>query len=247
MGLKNQTPTSKNYMNKIFDKEYNPVKYHRRSIRLKEYDYSSPGAYFVTICTQRGENIFGKISHRKINLGKFGKIVKSTWLDLPKHYPNIRIDVFSIMPNHFHGILFLDVGARFIVPKIKEKLGFDKSNPYIKNNPMVSDRTTLGKIIRFFKAKTTYQIRNLTNLHYFQWQRSYYEHVIRNEEKLNLIRQYILYNPLQWQYDQENPEHIQDKGYQEEWGDFERLIFGKSIMQQARMLVVPKGKSDILV
>jgi REP element-mobilizing transposase RayT len=184
------------------------------------------------------ECVLGKIQNSKVKLSPIGEVVYRCWKEIPNHFNMVKLDVFTVMPNHFHAILFLEVGARFIVPKIKEKSGFDKSNPYIKNNPMALNQPTLGKIIRSFKAKTAHQIRKYIKFNHFQWQRNYYEHVIRNEEELNLIRRYILYNTLQWQYDRENPEHVQDKGYQDEWGDFERKIFGEDIMQQARMPVV---------
>jgi len=212
-------------MDKISDSKYNPQKYHRRSIRLKDYDYSQAGAYFVTICVKEKKPGFGNIQKGKMMLSPFGKIAYRCWKQIPSYFDLVKLDTFLIMPNHFHCILFLNVGARFIVPYNKE--GFDKSNPYIRNNPMVSNPTTLGKIIRFFKAKTTHQVRNIANFKYFQWQRNYYEHVVRNENELNLIRQYILYNPLQWQYDRENPEHIQDKSYENQWGDFEEILYGK--------------------
>jgi putative transposase len=174
-------------MDKILSK-CNPEKHHRRSIRLKEYDYSTPGAYFVTICVNDNRCLFGKVKSGKVVLSRVGKFVYQCWREIPYHFDSVKLVIFAIMPNHFHSILFLDVGARFIVPK----MGFDKSNPYIKNNPMVLTQPTLGKIIISFKAKTTHQIRKYTKFNNFQWQRNYYEHIIRNEEKLNLIREYIL-------------------------------------------------------
>ncbi len=200
-------------------------KHHRRSIRLKDYDYSHSGAYFVTICMKEMKCILGKIQNGKMRLSRIGRIIHQYWEEIPNHFDSVKLDVFVVMPDHLHGILFLNVGARFIVPYNKE--GFDKSNPYIKNNPMAVDRITLGKIIRFFKAKTTHKIRNFTNFDHFQWQRNYYEHVIRNENELNRILEYVLYNPLQWQFDRGNPEYIHDKNYDVQWTDFERLIYGK--------------------
>jgi len=89
---------------------YNPEKHRRRTIRLQDYDYSQAGAYFITVCTKNRECLFGEISDGKIVLNEFGQIVESVWLDLPKHYPNIELDAFVIMPNHIHGIVFI-VGA----------------------------------------------------------------------------------------------------------------------------------------
>ncbi len=189
-------------MDKISDKE----KHHRRSIRLRDFDYSRPGAYFITICIHKGKSILGKILDGKINLSKFGKIVKSTWLDLPKYYPNIRIDVFTIMPNHFHGIIFI-VGAG------------------LKPAPT---KYPLSEIIRGFKTFSSRRINEMRHMPGIPvWQRNYYEHVVRNENELNLIREYILYNPLQWQYDRENPESVPDDNYKNQWGGFEEMLYEK--------------------
>ncbi len=107
------------------------------------------------------------------------------------------------------------MAARFIASNKREtdktlhhKPGFDKSNHYIKNNPMLSNPATLGKIMRSFKAQSTHMIRNAANYSDFQWQRNYYDHIVRNEEELNRIREYIIYNPMKWQYDRENPDYI---------------------------------------
>jgi REP element-mobilizing transposase RayT len=90
--------------------KYNPEMHHRRSIRLKDYDYSQTGAYFVTICTQNKEYLFGNVINGEMSLNDAGRIVASAWNDLPGHNDNILLDVFSIMPNHFHGIILI-VGA----------------------------------------------------------------------------------------------------------------------------------------
>jgi putative transposase len=186
-------------------------KHHRRSISLKEYDYSTPVAYFVTICMHRSEKVFGRIIKAEINLNKFGKIVRSTWVDLPKYYPNIQLDLFVIIPNHVHGIIFI-VGAGF--------------------KPVPADYP-LSEIVRGFKtfsSRCINEIRNIAGLPV--WQRNYYEHVVRNEKELNRIREYILYNPLQWQFDRENPEHIQNTNYDVQWDDFSKLIYGKQKMNR---------------
>ncbi|MBI4683330.1 MAG: transposase [Nitrospirae bacterium] len=90
--------------------KYNPDIHHRRSIRLKEYDYSQAGAYFVTICTQNRDCTFGDIVGREMRLNDAGRMVEIIWNDLPGHNDNIELDEFIVMPNHFHGIIFI-VGA----------------------------------------------------------------------------------------------------------------------------------------
>ena len=86
--------------------KYNPDTHHRRSIRLKGYDYSQDGAYFVTICTHNIECLFGKIVDGEMRINEWGKIAERCWLEIPQHYPNVSLDEFVIMPNHIYGILF---------------------------------------------------------------------------------------------------------------------------------------------
>jgi len=205
----------------------NQEKHHRRSIRLKDYDYSKEGAYFVTICTHNRECIFGEIVNGEMYLNEYGKIVKSTLLDLSNHNQNIELDEFVIMPNHIHFILFI-VGARFIVPNKSE---FNRSTPNIKNNPMVIPKITLGAIVRRFKAKICFLINksgfDKSNPCRFKWQRNYYEHIIRNEDELNSIREYIINNPLKWEFDRENKNHIYNEDYNKQWHNLEVKIYGK--------------------
>ncbi len=198
----------------------------RRPIRLRQYDYSQTGAYFITVCTYNRNCLFGKIINGRIELNDAAKVVNQCWLEIPNHFLDIQVDEFVIMPNHLHGII-MKVGARFIVPN---DLGFDKSNPYIDNNPMMTSLFTLGKIIRAFKARTSHIIRTTTNLSHFKWQRNYYEHIIRNEDELNRIREYIINNPLQWEYDRENVRRISNKANQ--WQALEEVIYGKTEKQQ---------------
>lgn len=161
----------------------------RKSIRLKDYDYSQAGAYFVTICVKNGECVLGEVSDGKVKLNEMGSVLENTWYELLRHYPSITLDEFVVMPNHFHGIIMLDVGAQFIAPFCV--MG------------VINHAPTLGKIIRHFKAKSSYLIHK-TNQDFF-WQRNYFEHVIRNENDLSKIREYIQNNPLKWELDPENP------------------------------------------
>ncbi|HHT9132345.1 MAG TPA: transposase [Candidatus Tripitaka californicus] len=184
--------------------------FNRRSIRLKGYDYSQPGAYFVTICTKNRLQVLGKVADSETTLSEIGEVVNSVWLDLPRHYFNIEQDIFVIMPNHVHGIIFI-VGAGF--------------KPAPTN---ATKRHTLSEVVRGFK---TFSSRHINEMRATQgipvWQRNYYEHVIRNEDELNCIREYIINNPLQWQFDRENPMRIQDKTYEKLWGPIEEVIYGK--------------------
>jgi len=172
---------------------YNPEKHHRRSVRLPKFDYKQPGAYFVTICTQNRECLFGTAADGKIQMNDAGRIAQVSWRGLPSQFSNISLDAFVVMPNHVHGIIL--VGAQFIAPS---------DSP--RNHQGVMNRApTLGEIVRAYKAGSTRMIRKAANAN-FAWQRNYYEHVIRDEESFNRIRQYILDNPGRWEIDRENPQ-----------------------------------------
>ncbi|MDH4222848.1 MAG: transposase [candidate division Zixibacteria bacterium] len=175
---------------------HNSNKQRRRSIRLKDYDYSQAGRYFVTICTQNCECIFGKVVNGNMRLNKFGRVVETEWRKTPAIRNTVKLDAFIVMPNHFHGIVIIvddvPVGAtRRVAPTV---------SPILKSN-------TLGAIIGQIKSIVTKKIHRM-GLGHFRWQRNYWEHVIRNEDKLFKIRQYIQNNPLKWHLDRENPERI---------------------------------------
>ena len=164
---------------------------YRRLTRLKDYDYSQPGGYFITICTKNRFCLLGEIHNDRMKLNPYGEIVRLSWLELPKHYPNVKLDVFVIMPNHIHSVIFLkDVGAGF------------KPAPTVSN----CNSHALPEIIRAFKTFSSRQINKLRNASGTSvWQRNYYEHVIRKDESLANIREYIETNPLRWALDRENP------------------------------------------
>lgn len=164
----------------------------RKSIRLKYYDYSQAGGYFVTICVQKTRWLSEPM----------GEIIRQVWYDLPNHYSNVELDEFVVMPNHIHGIIMLsDVGAGF------------KPAP-----TMSQQRYSLPEVVRGFKTFASRKINE-----YYKtvgqkfWQRNYYEHVIRNENELNRIREYIINNLLKWQFDWENPERTPNPQYENEW------------------------------
>jgi len=175
--------------------KYDPEKHHRRSIRLKEYDYSQPGAYFITIVTQDRMCLFGEVVDGKMRLNAFGEIVAQTWYELPNHTPNVALDACIVMPNHMHGIIVITdahVGAIHELPLHELPLHARR-------------RMLLPKIIGRFKmvsAKGINKIRNTPGVPV--WQRNYYEHIIRNVDALNRIRQYITDNPMRWASDREN-------------------------------------------
>jgi putative transposase len=173
----------------------------RRSIRLKEYDYSQSGAYFVTICAHDRRCIFGKIADGQMALNDAGRMIDAEWQKLKTRFPLVRLDEYVIMPNHFHVIITLNpkiVGAGSSCPD---------ETPEMACNSGREDRApTLGDVVGYFKYQTTRQINAARDVDIQKiWQRNYYERVIRNEDELNEIRQYIMDNPAKWDTDEENP------------------------------------------
>ncbi len=159
---------------------YDPTIHHRRSIRLPGYDYSQPGAYFVTIVTHHREHLFGEIINGDMRLNKMGLIVQYAWHDLPKWHLHVRLGAFCIMPNHVHAIIIL-VDAAF--PK----------------------RHALPEIVRGFKSRSAQRINVLRKKPGVPvWHRNYYEHIIRNDDEHNRIHLYLQSNPANWMEDAEN-------------------------------------------
>ena len=172
----------------------------RKSMRLKGYDYSKPGYYFITVCTQNKKCLFGDIRNRQMVLNSAGRVVEKVWYELPEHYQHVELDAFVIMPSHFHGIIVLrpnpTVGAGF------------KPAPTTKPAP-TKKRHALPEIVRALKTFSSRRINEIRNtLGVKLWQRNYYEHIVRNENELNEIRKYIQENPLKWETDKENPKRI---------------------------------------
>ena len=151
--------------------KFDPAIHHRQSTRLKGYDYSQPGAYFITICTHKRELLFESESAQNL--------LKTFWEKLPAKFPTVQLDEFVMMPNHIHGIIMITVGD--IVDWYKTMT----TNAYI-------DAVKNNQWARFNKKF---------------WQRNYYEHIIRDENDLNRIRQYIIDNPIKWDEDEDNPKN----------------------------------------
>jgi REP element-mobilizing transposase RayT len=158
-------------------------------MRLQGYDYSQAAAYFVTICTHDRGRLFGDAVEGQMRVNPFGGIVQSCWAALPLHYPRVELDAFVVMPNHVHGVLILTVGAG-LKPAPTEPSKF----------------YGLPEVIRGFKTFSSRRINEMRNTPGQRlWQRSYYEHIIRDQDGLDSVRQYILSNPAQWSLGQENP------------------------------------------
>ncbi len=171
--------------------KYNPEKHHRRSIRLKGYDYSQAGCYYVTIVNQNRECLFGDVVDGEMVLNELGKIVQDEWLKTAQIRKNIELDIFVVMPNHVHGIIIIDANPVGVIRRITP------TKPRLFSN-------SLGSIIGQFKSVVTKRIHKM-GIQHFKWQRNYWEHVIRDENELNHIQEYIINNPLKWDFDDENP------------------------------------------
>lgn len=154
--------------------KFNPDIHHRKSLRLKHFNYSNVSAYFVTVCIQHKECLLGSIINSNNYLSPAGELIQNEWSSLYLRFPQITLDISVVMPNHFHAIIF------------------------IKEN----NTAQLGEIIRVFKSISAIKANQLLNRSGQPfWQRNYWERIIRNEQELDSLREYITNNPLQWEMD----------------------------------------------
>ena len=179
--------------------KYDPNIHHRRSIRLKGYDYTQPGAYFVTICTDKHKFLLSEIVNGEAALSQYGLAAQRVWAGLPQHYPYVVLDEIVLMPNHVHCIIFLTedpVGAGLVREDFLKE----------QSRPAPTKRHGLPEIVRAFKSFSAHAINLLRGVSGVSvWQRNYYEHIVRSEPALKAIRQYIYDNPMRWELDKYNP------------------------------------------
>ena len=175
--------------------KFNPDIHHRKSIRLKGYDYSQAGLYFITICTHERLPLFGNINDGEMTTNEAGLVVEKCWKEIPDHFPQVILDCFVVMPNHIHGIIEIrdTVGAKNLLPLQPLPL-----QPLPTQQRGTSK--TVGSMVRGFKTGVTKWFRGHTDIHQV-WQRNYHEHIVRNEEAYFEISEYIEYNPAKWQED----------------------------------------------
>ncbi|GHV57144.1 hypothetical protein FACS1894182_05260 [Bacteroidia bacterium] len=194
---------------------YHPDLHHRRSIRLPDYDYSQQGLYFVTICVQDRECLFGDIDKEEMRLNEIGKIVRNEWLKTAELRPNVKLHEFVVMPNHFHAILEITekINGNYVLPENAGNAAFVGAGralplpqqPNQRTNELPNTRfqnigkNTLSSIIGSFKSAVT---RNIHILGYdFSWQRNLWEHIIRDTNDHARIAEYINNNPANWDID----------------------------------------------
>lgn len=226
--------------------KYDPAIHHRRSIRLKGYNYTQPGAYYVTICLHvKDSQLLGKVVKGKVQVSRYGEIVWKCWNQLPRHYSNVKLDEFIVMPNHVHGVIWLvgpeecvgkgGVGAglqnshaKDVKPARTIDDGHDARDAHdahdldipdcvydgddskegdrrgimagVVRKPSVVKRYPLPEIIRGFKTFSARRINELRGIAGVPvWQRNYWENIVRNEDELRRIREYIVMNPRRWE------------------------------------------------
>ncbi len=165
-------------------------KYRIKSIRKENFDYATPGFYFITICTKNQKEYFGKIIDNKFIENESGKIVRKCWEDLPNHYINCELDAFQIMPTHVHFIIRI---------KNREEIFCNTSQNVetgLKPVSTVGKFHGLSEMVRAFKSFSARGINNLKGKKYFTWQPRYFDRIIRDDNELFCIREYIDNNPL---------------------------------------------------
>jgi len=167
----------------------------RQSKRLRNYDYRSYGAYFITICTRSRKCLFGEIQNNAASLSRIGSTVEERWLDIPNHHPFVDLDFHVVMPNHIHGIIWISIQA------LRVEMGNANQTSaagFLKDS--------LSSVIASMKSAASRTANRISKQSAGSiWQRSFYDHVIRDESELQVIRQYIIDNPRQWELDRENP------------------------------------------
>jgi len=175
-------------------------KYRIESTRLQNWDYTSPGYYFVTICTKFRQLLFGELEEGDMRLSPVGEIAWRYWADIPSHFANANLDEFVVMPNHVHGIL--------ILAETQHAASLQEPTTGRKFGPL--QPRSLSTIIRSYKSAVTRWARK-NGYEDFAWQARFYDHIILGESSLHSIRQYIQDNPTKWDQDENNPDNLKNK------------------------------------
>ena len=175
----------------------------RRSVRLRGYDYSTPGAYFITVCTQNRLPLFGEVANGRMEANRLGSVIEDCWAKLPDHYDNVALDAFILMPNHVHGVIIIEDGPTCVGAGLKPALPAAVS----------VRRHGVPEIVRAFK---TFSARKINEMRASTgtpvWQRGFYDHVIRDDGELDRVRTYVMDNPRKWSEDADNPANWRGRG-----------------------------------
>lgn len=192
---------------------YDPDIHHRRSIRLRSFDYSREGAYFVTLCVQARQCLFGEVAGGVLTLNESGGMIAAWWRKIPEKFGNARLDEYVLMPNHFHGIISLVGADPCVRPGFSDPCVRPGSDP-VDERQGAHAGAPLHTMVQWFKTMTTnVYIRGVEQYSWPPypgrlWQRNYYERVLRDEDELTRTRRYILDNPGQWHLDADNPANV---------------------------------------
>jgi putative transposase len=170
----------------------------KNSLRLGGYDYSQIGAYFVTMCTKDRDPLFGRTENELMQLSEFGEIASQCWKEIPERFPSVKLDEFTVMPDHLHGIIVIVDQASSMNESVPG--GAIRESPRTdRNNPVWRRRMLLPKIIGRFKQNSAKQINILHSTQGIPvWQRGYHDHIIHDAKSLCRIKQYIIANPCRW-------------------------------------------------
>jgi REP element-mobilizing transposase RayT len=161
-------------------------------LRLKDYDYAQEGAYFVTICSQNRIHFFGEMVDGAMRLNAAGEIAQACWQAIPTHFPQVELDVFVVMPNHVHGIIMIVEAA--------SNVGARHASPLQANKPKSGSISAIVGSFKFAAARRINILNGTSSVPI--WQRSFYDHIVRDEHELNRLGEYIVYNPSKWDEDQ---------------------------------------------
>jgi len=175
----------------------------RKSIRLPYFDYATPAAYYVTICTYQRQPTFGNIDSGEMILNPFGRIALDVWFETPAHFPTVELGEFVVMPNHIHGII-INVGVGHARP-LPNPHARPLPNPHARPLPNPHARP-LSIIVGSYKSAVTKRVNELRHTPGKPvWQRNYWEHIIRDDDDLARVMDYIVNNPIRWEVDELSP------------------------------------------
>jgi len=196
------------------EKQLYKNKYNVNTLRLNNWNYSSNGAYFLTLCTHKKIPVFGKINDSDMILNDYGEMVRNEWQKSEVIRKEIYLDEFVIMPNHLHGIVIIDNPV-----ETHGRASLQKNEPASlqeQSKKLMRPKKSIGSFVACFKSATTKGINLMRNTHGTPlWQRNYYDHVIRSEQSLQAIREYIINNPMKWELDEyyQETSHEKNKTY----------------------------------
>jgi putative transposase len=190
----------------------------RQTNRLQGYDYALPGGYFVTIVTKGRKMLFVDVTAGEVALNVVGEMIRTEWSAISVRFPNVLLDEYIVIPNHFHAILFLTETGERAATRAAPRLGQTETGGTglvpARRQPVAKAAPTLGQVIGAFKSITTnHYIKNVNEENWLpltehMWQRSFHDRVIRDEEELHRLREYVCFNAAKWPQDEENPLNV---------------------------------------